>query len=99
MGNIPVSSPTILADRNDGGKSAVLTALAFLLGGHRLTDEDRTYVQTEGDVGGRCSQAWVEGVFTLDAGEVDVLGRAGFLSRPERRFHLAGVGLGQRQLP
>jgi hypothetical protein len=67
--NIPVSSPTILAGRNDGGKSAVLTALAFLLGSHRLTDEDRTYLQTEGAAGGRCSQTWVEGVFTLDAGE------------------------------
>lgn len=67
--NIPVSSPTILAGRNDGGKSAVLTALAFLLGDHRLTDEDRTYVQTEGAAGGRCSPTWVEGVFTLDAGE------------------------------
>ncbi|MGW2787029.1 ATP-dependent nuclease [Streptomyces populi] len=67
--NIPVSSPTILAGRNDGGKSAVLTALAFLLGDHRLTDEDRTYVQTEGAAGGRCPQTWVEGVFTLDAGE------------------------------
>jgi AAA15 family ATPase/GTPase len=36
--DIPVSSPTILAGRNDGGKSAVLAALAFLLGEHRLTD-------------------------------------------------------------
>ncbi|MGQ4361744.1 hypothetical protein ACN6LD_003261 [Streptomyces sp. SAS_272] len=69
MENIPVSSPTILAGRNDGGKSAVLTALAFLLGDHRLTDEDRTYLQTEGAAGGRCPQTWVEGVFTLDAGE------------------------------
>ncbi|MFD6491751.1 ATP-dependent endonuclease [Streptomyces sp. NPDC060188] len=67
--NIPVSSPTILAGRNDGGKSAVLTALAFLLGEHRLTDEDRTYVQLEGAAGGRCSPTWVEGVFALDAGE------------------------------
>ncbi|WP_308020022.1 hypothetical protein [Streptomyces sp. SP2-10] len=33
-----------------------------------MTDEDRTYVQTEG-AGGRCSHTWVEGVFTLDAGE------------------------------
>ncbi|MFF7361562.1 hypothetical protein [Streptomyces sp. NPDC008125] len=40
--DIPVSSPTILTGRNDGGKSAVLTALAFLLGKHPLTDEDRT---------------------------------------------------------
>ncbi|MGW7786098.1 ATP-dependent nuclease [Streptomyces tricolor] len=67
--DIPVSSPTILAGHNDGGKSAVLAALAFLLGSHRLTDEDRTYEQAEGAAGGRCSQTWVEGVFTLDMGE------------------------------
>jgi hypothetical protein len=67
--NIPVSSPTILAGRNDGGKSAVLTALAFLLGHHRLTDEDRTYQQAGDVAGGRCLETWVEGVFTLDAGE------------------------------
>ncbi|MDX3213952.1 hypothetical protein PV318_00035 [Streptomyces sp. ME02-6991-2B] len=67
--DIPVSSPTILAGRNDGGKSAVLTALAFLLGKHRLTDEDRTYDQAEGAKGIRCAHTWVEGVFTLDAGE------------------------------
>ncbi|GAB2766703.1 hypothetical protein GCM10027072_77040 [Streptomyces bullii] len=67
--DIPVSSPTILAGRNDGGKSAVLTALAFLLGHHRLTEEDRTYAQGEGAAKGRCGETWVEGVFTLDAGE------------------------------
>ncbi|MEV5989215.1 hypothetical protein AB0L85_30210 [Streptomyces sp. NPDC052051] len=67
--DVPVSSPTILAGHNDGGKSAVLTALAFLLGIHRLTDEDRTYEQTEGSVGGRCVRTWVEGTFRLDATE------------------------------
>ncbi|MFF1263562.1 ATP-dependent endonuclease [Streptomyces sp. NPDC058321] len=74
--NIPVSSPTILAGRNDGGKSAVLAALAFLLGSHRLTDEDRTYRQTEGAAGGRCPQTWAEGVFTLDSGEQAATGLA-----------------------
>ncbi|MFJ4950751.1 hypothetical protein [Streptomyces sp. NPDC088760] len=69
MENVPVSNPTILAGRNDGGKSAVLTALAFLLGHHRLTDEDRTYQQAVDTAGGRCFETWVEGVFTLDAGE------------------------------
>lgn len=67
--DIPVSSPTILAGHNDGGKSAVLTALAFLLGRHQQSKEDRTYEQTEGAADGRCAQTWVEGVFTLDAGE------------------------------
>ncbi|MFJ1656464.1 ATP-dependent nuclease [Streptomyces sp. NPDC088337] len=68
--DIPVSSPTILAGHNDGGKSAVLTALAFLLGDHRLTDEDRTYEQAEGSAGSRrCSSTSVEGDFRLDAME------------------------------
>jgi putative ATP-dependent endonuclease of the OLD family len=72
--DIPVSSPTILAGRNDGGKSAVLTALAFLLGSHRLTDEDRTYEQGEDAKGRRCSETWAEGLFTLDPSEQAVGG-------------------------
>lgn len=67
--DIPVSSPTILAGRNDGGKSAVLTALAFLLGKHRLTEEDRTYEQGEGTKGRRCAETWAEGEFLLDSVE------------------------------
>ncbi|MFF5976934.1 ATP-dependent endonuclease [Streptomyces sp. NPDC012769] len=70
VADIPVSRPTVLAGRNDGGKSAVLTALAFLLGTHRLTDEDRTYVQDEEDCNGRrCAETWVEGQFRLDTEE------------------------------
>ncbi|MFD7127327.1 MULTISPECIES: ATP-dependent endonuclease [Streptomyces] len=69
VADIPVSCPTILAGRNDGGKSAVLTALSFLLGMHRLTDEDRTYLQGDGATGRRCDQTWVEGIFTLDEAE------------------------------
>ncbi|MGX5397014.1 ATP-dependent nuclease [Streptomyces anulatus] len=69
VADIPVSCPTILAGRNDGGKSAVLTALSFLLGVHRLTDEDRTYLQGDGATGRRCEQTWVEGVFSLDEAE------------------------------
>ncbi|WLQ45620.1 hypothetical protein P8A22_37980 (plasmid) [Streptomyces laculatispora] len=69
VADIPVSRPTILAGRNDGGKSAVLTALSFLVGVHRLTDEDRTYLQGDGATGRRCEQTWVEGVFTLDEAE------------------------------
>lgn len=69
VADIPVSCPTILAGRNDGGKSAVLTALSFLLGVHRLTDEDRTYLQGDGATGRRCDQTWVEGIFSLDEAE------------------------------
>ncbi|MFD9721168.1 ATP-dependent endonuclease [Streptomyces sp. NPDC059076] len=68
---IPISRPTVLAGRNDGGKSAVLTALAFLLGTHRLTDEDRTYVQGMDTKGQRCAETWVEGEFRLDMQEQD----------------------------
>ncbi|MEF9907181.1 AAA family ATPase [Streptomyces sp. P9-A2] len=41
--DIPVSEPTILAGQNDGGKSAVLAALAFLVGEGLLAEDDRTY--------------------------------------------------------
>lgn len=84
--DIPVSSPTILAGRNDGGKSAVLAALAFLLGEHRLTDEDRTYEQGEGVKGQRCAETWVEGVFRLDASEQAATGLAAE-ARIRRRAH------------
>jgi putative ATP-dependent endonuclease of OLD family len=45
VSNIPISGPTILAGHNDGGKTAILASLAFLLGKHKLTEEDRTYLQ------------------------------------------------------
>lgn len=69
IADIPVSCPTILAGRNDGGKSAVLTALSFLLGAYRLTDEDRTYLQGDGAAGRRCEETWTEGLFTLNEAE------------------------------
>ena len=54
--DIPISGPTVLAGHNDGGKSAVLTALAFLLDHHSLTDEDRTYLSGAGATDGRCQR-------------------------------------------
>ncbi|MGA4544420.1 ATP-dependent nuclease [Uniformispora flossi] len=70
---IPISAPTILAGQNDGGKSAVLDALAFLLGEYRLVDDDRTYLVAPGrDAGSkRCDETWVEGEFALDPWEQD----------------------------
>ena len=72
--NVPISGPTILAGHNDGGKSAVLAALAFLLGKHTLENEDRTYLQPEhatqvADDLARYEQTEVEGQFALDEWE------------------------------
>ncbi|MEZ0110736.1 putative ATP-dependent endonuclease of OLD family [Catenulispora sp. EB89] len=63
VGGIPVGGPTILAGHNDGGKTALLTALAFLLGEYALSEDDRTY---QNDVPGRCESTDVEGSFLLD---------------------------------
>ncbi|MFE3852401.1 hypothetical protein ACFXPN_14800 [Streptomyces griseorubiginosus] len=83
--DIPVSTPSILAGQNDGGKSAVLAALTFLAGKEQLADDDRTYeLASSSDVDGstpltRCSTTWVEGLFTgvqlLLAGGRDVADR------------------------
>lgn len=72
VADIPVRKPTILAGHNDGGKSALLDALAFLLGKHALAEDDRTYLITDGDdepAPLRCEESSVEGAFTLDAWE------------------------------
>ncbi|MYW54251.1 DUF2813 domain-containing protein [Streptomyces sp. SID8376] len=72
VADIPVRKPTILAGHNDGGKSALLDALAFLLGKHTLAEDDRTYLTVDGDDESapvRCEESSVEGAFTLDAWE------------------------------
>lgn len=70
--DIPISGPTILAGPNDGGKTAVLDALAFLVGDHQVTDEDRTYL--DGESGARCAVTEVVGHFRLDEWEQERLG-------------------------
>lgn len=40
VADIPISRPTILAEHNDGGKSAALDSLAFLLGTRDVSKED-----------------------------------------------------------
>ncbi|MFF9025398.1 ATP-dependent nuclease [Streptomyces eurythermus] len=80
--DIPVSTPTILAGQNDGGKSAVLAALAFLVGDVQLAEDDRTYeLPSSGGMGVddsaplvRCSTTWVEGRFVLDSWELETFG-------------------------
>ncbi len=72
VADIPISGPTILAGPNDGGKSAALSALAFLVGDYLPTEEDRTYL--EGESGVRCPLTEVVGVFRLDEWERERLG-------------------------
>ncbi|ALV33243.1 AAA family ATPase [Streptomyces sp. CdTB01] len=77
---IPVSTPTILAGQNDGGKSALLAALAFLVGDEQLSEDDRTYElgssgeDDESTPLSRCATTWVEGLFTLDPWEQETFG-------------------------
>lgn len=42
IGEIPVCAPTVLTGANDGGKTASLDALGYLLGDYELTDQDPT---------------------------------------------------------
>ncbi|GGM93457.1 hypothetical protein GCM10011609_33730 [Lentzea pudingi] len=64
---IPVSSPTLVAGHNDGGKTALLDGLSFLLGEHTAEEADLTY--TTGGSGERCATIVVEGQFALDEWE------------------------------
>lgn len=44
-GEVPVRSPTVLTGANDGGKTASLDALGYLLGDYRLTEHDFTIIR------------------------------------------------------
>ena len=70
--DIPISGPTILAGPNDGGKSAALAALGFLVGDSVVTEDDRTFL--EGESGVRCPLTEVVGHFRLDEWECERLG-------------------------
>ncbi|MGW2659977.1 ATP-dependent nuclease [Nocardia tengchongensis] len=72
VSDIPIGSPTILAGPNDGGKSAALGALAFLLGSYTLIEDDRSYVS--GESAERCTTTEVIGDFRLDQWEQDKFG-------------------------
>ncbi|MEH1016288.1 AAA family ATPase [Micromonospora sp. CPCC 206060] len=47
IGPLEISQPMILVGHNDSGKTAFLDALSFLLGAYTLSDEDRTYLDTQ----------------------------------------------------
>jgi putative ATP-dependent endonuclease of the OLD family len=71
--NIPISSPTILAGHNDGGKSSVIKSLSFLIGTYPLIDEDRTYSESPTEaingISHRCTETSVVGKFALSKSE------------------------------
>ena len=73
MSALQISSPLVLAGHNDAGKSAIIDAILFLLGGYHATDSDRTYLAISGDGDGDGDGDGAEGeVADLGAGRVDV---------------------------
>lgn len=81
LGPLDLRSPTVLAGHNDAGKSAIIHAILFLLGGYTLTEGDRTYVSdssaavaTEDDPIERVSETFAIGTFDLDDSEAEQFG-------------------------
>ncbi|MGP9693326.1 ATP-dependent nuclease [Brachybacterium sp. AOP25-B2-12] len=78
--SLGLGSPTVLAGKNDAGKSAIIHAIMFLLGGYTLSVSDRTYADQiehseEGDeTPTRVEETWVSGEFDLDTGEKERFG-------------------------
>ncbi|MCK2241899.1 MULTISPECIES: AAA family ATPase [unclassified Crossiella] len=64
---VPIGSPTIVAGHNDGGKTAALVALGFLLGEHQMAPADLSYLPDSSE--GRCGSVEVTGLFMLDPWE------------------------------
>jgi putative ATP-dependent endonuclease of OLD family len=76
---VPIARPTILTGPNDGGKTSLLMAIAFLLEGKGVTQNDLTLAADGEDPGcgledGRYASCWVEGRFALDGDEPQQLG-------------------------
>ncbi|MFH0178295.1 ATP-dependent endonuclease [Streptomyces cacaoi] len=73
--SIPIESQTVVTGQNDGGKTALLDALDFLLSGKELTEYDLSYVGASdlGDEGtvdvARAPQVVVTGTFHLSGEE------------------------------
>ncbi|GEE01438.1 hypothetical protein nbrc107696_18840 [Gordonia spumicola] len=90
---ISIGSPTILAGHNDAGKSAVLDAVAFLLGDIKLSDRDRTYDQpgVDGELT-RVSETIVEGLFNVTPDEAEELS-IGRQLRVRRAYREGGTTL------
>ena len=76
---IPVGSPTILTGANDGGKTAAISALHFLLGGPPPSVDDFTMAREQDDPSvtnqdGRFTQVSATGRFILTKDEQEELG-------------------------
>lgn len=76
---IPIGEPTILTGSNDGGKTAAIGALHFLLNGPQPSTDDYTMARDEDDPpqgihDGRFTEISVTGRFTLSEAEREQLG-------------------------
>jgi hypothetical protein len=74
---IPVNSPTVVTGHNDGGKSATLSALGFLLGTYGIAEDDPTFLPgaaATDSVPPREQSTWVEGNFLLSDWETEHFG-------------------------
>ena len=95
--SLDLGSPTVLAGRNDAGKSAIIHAILFFLGGYSLTESDRTYLTdaedgnsspaTDGKVP-RVPNTCVSGLLTLNEAEV---GEFGLETLEVRRISYGGT--------
>ncbi|WP_181030603.1 ATP-dependent nuclease [Clavibacter michiganensis] len=80
--DLKIGSPLVLAGHNDAGKSAIIDAILFLLGGYAVTESDATYLplldggdppEAEGER--RVGVTSVEGDFALSESEQSAWGR------------------------
>jgi hypothetical protein len=79
---IPVRHPTIITGANDGGKSTMLRAVAFLLGGWMPSIADFTQLgaPSAGTESLRVDEIVVEGYFSLTAPDLARLGSHDYVS-------------------
>lgn len=80
---MPLGSPTVLAGHNDAGKSAIISAIFFLLTGTGFAESDRTYaicdeevIPEEDEAAKRVEETYVAGSFSLSESEQKEFGSA-----------------------
>lgn len=80
-GEVSLGRPTIITGPNDGGKTSLILALAILLNGRKIQEEDLTHALPEEDPPtGRSNDRFAEcrvlGIFELSSEEQEALGLA-----------------------